>query len=191
MFMKRLYNILLLLELLGLVLFPIVTWAMSMMGSDVVNIFSEDSLRWIFLHFGEMLIPRCFAPIMFFLIALGVWQQPGLRDIKFKGNRFIVYFITYLLLYLLVRWPAIFGYTPLLGIDGSEIPSPWFLFSPYVLAFCIVWLAMMYAYYTGVACTLDSQIELIKKGARQHSPWLLVVMIGNLLLSIVTYALKL
>lgn len=189
MCLKRLYKILLLLEVLGIVLFPIVTWAMSMMGSDVVNIFSEDSLRWIFLHFGELLVPRCFAPIMVLLIALGIWQQPGLRDFNIKRSRFIVYFITYFLIYLLLRWPVIFGYTPLLGIDGSEIPSPWFLFSPYILSFCIVWLAMMYAYYIGIACTFDSQVELIKNSVRQHSPWLLVVMLGNLLFSIVTYAL--
>lgn len=191
MVMKRLYKILLLLELIGIVLFPIVTWAMSMMGSDVVNIFTEDSLRWIFLNFGEMLIPRCFAPFMFCLIALGIWQQPGLRDFKIKGSRVIVYFITYLLLYFLLRWPAIFGYTPLLGIDGSEIPSPWFLFAPYVLCFTIILFALMYAYYTGIACTFDEQTELIKKGVRQNAPWLLVVMLGNLVLSIVGYALKL
>lgn len=189
MYMKRLYNIILLFEFLGLVLFPIVTWAMSMMGSEVVNIFSEDSLRWIFLHFGEMLVPKCFAPIIFLLLALSIWQQPGLRDFKVKRSRVIVYFFTYLLLFLLLRWPAIFGYTPLLGIDGSEIPSPWFLFSPYVLSFSIVLFALLYAYYTGVARTFDSQVELIKNSFRQHSPWLLVVMLGNLLLSIITFAL--
>lgn len=190
--MRRLQNILLLAEIFCIVLFPIVTWAMSMMGSDVVNLFSEDSLRWLFLHFGEMLVPGHFAAIVFMLLAVGIWQEPGIRDINIRSGKSYIYYVLFLfLLSVLLRWPVMLGYTPLLGIDGSEIPSPWFSFSPYVLCITVIFFALIYAYKTGVATTLTSLIELIKSGSRRHAPWLLVVMLGNLLFSIVVYALSL
>lgn len=186
--MRRIYNIILLLELVSLVLLPIVTWAMSMMGSDVVNLFSEDSLRWLFMHFGEMLLPRHFAAIILFLTVLGIWQEPGVRDFRLKGwKAYVGYFLFLFLLQWLLRWPAIFGYTPLLGIDGSEVPSPWFSFSPYVFCITMTVAAMTIAYSNGVATTFSAQFELVQNGIRRHAPWLLVIMLGSLLYSVVRH----
>lgn len=160
-----------------------------MLGGNVVNLFADDSLRWIFLHFDQLLLPEHFACCVFCLMALGIVHESGIFSVKLLSRKAIAYWAIYLLvLFFMLRWPVLFGYSALLGITGSEVPSPWFSFSPFLICITLIIVSLIYAVRVRLIRSFAETFDLVIDGFRRYTPWLLVMMLGNLIYQIIVFA---
>lgn len=142
--MKRILYIVVLVELSLVVLLPVGAWLASVLGCDIQNPVSEDGVRWLFQNGVESLIvsPKALANFVLLLLAAGAVRKSQLLDewivmdegksvfsdkerVKIrKARKYSCFFLLISLACLIL--PLFVPHSPLLGVTGSIIPSPWF-----------------------------------------------------------------
>lgn len=190
--MKKLAYILCLIELALLLLVPLCAWLCSVLGYDVVNLVSEEGLRWLFSHAGRALVSYQLAVIILLLSAIGAVQEchivQQLLQRKGQGRALWVALTFFGVALLLLLSPTVWPHNALLGITGSLVPSPWLVGFP--LALCVICIVTSIL-YGAMTHTLDGFLgipRLMCVGISRYSIWIVNAMLLTILVRIIKFS---
>lgn len=189
--MKRLAYIICLIELALLILVPLAAWLASVLNYDVVNLVSEEGLRWLFSHGGKALLSLQLAFVVLFVSAIGAVEESSIaRDIRqFRQNRkaYTLSGIFFFLSLVALLFPVFVSHNALLGVTGTLLPSPWLMGAP--LALCVVSITTSII-YSAVKGTLGSFMgipRMIAIGISKYSIWIVDVMMLTLIIRMIKF----
>lgn len=191
--MKKLAYIICLVELALLLLVPLIAWLLSVLKFDVVNLVSEEGIRWLFSHGGRALLSLQLAVIVLFTSALGALQESGMladicnKHIHKRAMTVSAVFASISIIILLL--PLFIPQNALLGVTGSLIPSPWLLGFPLALCTTVLVSAIIYAAIKGTLGSFMGIPHMISVGLSKYSIWIVDVMMFTLLVRLVKFCL--
>jgi len=191
--MKRIAEILCLVELLLLILFPIGAWVASMLGADIVNLVSEEALRWLFQHGPEELISVHLALLILFIAAVGAVQECGIITVmrhhehRYQRRALRVSLGCFLFITLLLLTPVVMRQSALLSVTGSLIPSPWLYGFPLAMCVNVIVSSILFAAFNRTLHGIFSITHLLSAGISRYGLLVVDFMMASLLVAIIKY----
>ncbi|MCQ2222376.1 MAG: hypothetical protein MJZ35_01165 [Bacteroidaceae bacterium] len=199
---RKIANVVCVVELALFILVPLIAWVASVLGADVVNLVSEEALRWLFNHGAEMLSSPHLSLLILFLTAIGTLQESKLahhiRILVIRNEAepphrkaligSLLFFFTFLIILFL---PVIFRFTALLSVTGTLLPaSPWLSGFPLALFVDIILTSIIYVAFSSQLYGIEGITRMITQGFVRHGVWIAIVMMGGLLYHIIKYCIS-
>lgn len=196
--MRRLANLLCVTELALFIIVPLVAWVASVLGANIVNLVSEEALRWFFYHAADILSSAHLSLLILALTAVGAMQESGFvsqlyllftnKD-RLQHRKAIFGSIAFLLIVILVLMlPVMFNFTALLSVSGTLFPSsPWLSGFPLALCAGTIATSLLYATFSSQIVGVASITNLLTQGFSRYGIWIVDVMMGGMIYHIVKY----
>lgn len=167
-------------------------WVASVRNADVQSVLSVEGLRWLFTH--SLDDPRrLLSSSLLLLLAFGSVGECGLladlrADAPLRHRRlafgtlvgFLLVFVLFLLFLLL---PS----SPLRGITGTLLPSPFVSGVVPVGAFCVVCLSVVHAYSSSRMGSISRLFHFLARALSRHLLWLFVCLLGLFLYNLICF----
>ena len=189
--MKRLAYIICLVELALMVLVPLAAWLASVLNYDVVNLVSEEGLRWLFNHGGHALLSLQLAFIILLTSAIGAVDESGIvRDIRqFQHNRKAYYTAGafFFLSVVMLLCPIFVPHNALLGVTGSLLPSPWLMGTPLAICVIVITTSIIYSAVKGTLGSFMGIPHMITLGISKYSFWVVDAMMLSLIIRTIKF----
>lgn len=209
--MRKIANILCLLEIVALVVLPIVAWVYNVLGLEAENPFSADAIRWLFTHLSTILVPRHVALLVLAISAIGALQYVGLiggeaavkDDDEYEGTASnnlqnkqraknlqkarVVSLVLLGVIVVLLCLPLVLRSASLLSVTGSVWPSPWLAGFPVLLCMAVVLTALVFGTMTSRLGGLKGIPRLLAFGLSHYGIWVVLAMMGGLIYNSFTY----
>lgn len=190
---NRLAYIILHLLLVAILLTPLISWVLSMLGLPCNNLLTDDGFRWFFLRSTSMLMPWWMFHLLSFLVALGCvqyshlpqyrWHRHTIRQQQGFHTAMLVLSLLVILMLWLVLWPG----SPLLSITGGLKHSPFIHGLPIMLALTVILTSLTYGFVSGVLRQWESIPLSLSYGLRQHATWIVDAIFLSLLIQLLGY----
>lgn len=190
--MRRLAYILCLAELLLLILVPLAAWLASVLKFDVVNLVSEEGLRWLFSHGAKALASYQLIILILLLSAVGAVHESGVyqdfRQSRFRNRPLRITAIFFLFIMLMLVLPFFMTHNPLLGVTGSFAPSPWLYGTPLVFCVTLIFCSLLYSALKGRLKDFMDIPSMLSYGISHHGIWIVVAMMGSFIVRVIKYS---
>lgn len=200
--MRRLANLLCVIELALFLIVPLSAWVASVLGANIVNLISEEAIRWFFNNGSSFLVSPHLALLILALTAIAAVKESQLsihisslllHHKRHSEHRkaFLGALIFFMLVLLLLVLPVIFNYSALMSVSGTFFPSsPWL--SGFPLAFCIdvILSSLIYATFSSQINGVESIVNLFTQGFQRYGIWFVDVMMGGVLYHIIKYCIS-
>ena len=203
--MRRILYAVILLELALVLLLPVAAWLASVLGSDIQNPVSEEGVRWLFQHGASLLVAYPVPLVRYVLVILAIgavressmpddWLALNGRKLTDVGKRNVKRALhsagIFLLCTTMCLVLALFvPHSPLLGVTGSIIPSPWFTGILPAFLLNVIIAATLYSTMRGTLGGLLGIARHFTAGFRFYGEWIGVFMLFSLLMNIGKYCL--
>lgn len=191
--MKKIAYIICLINLALLLLVPLTAWLLSVLNFDVVNLVSEEGIRWLFSHGGKALLSYQLTMVVFLLSAVGVLQESGLaKDIASKHLHKRAFYVSsafFSICFILLLLPTVIPQNALLGVTGSLLPSPWMMGFPLALCLNVIVSGIIYASIKGTLNGFMDIPRMITIGISKYSIWIVDVMMITLIVRLIKFCL--
>lgn len=190
--MQKIGNILCIIELSLFVMVPMAAWLASVLGADVVNLVSEEALRWFFRHAGEVLVSYPLSLIIMVVITMGAFIESGMtgaiREAKSHKKALLISGGTCFVILILLLLPTIIPQNPLMSITGSLIPSPWLNGFPYFLCIDVIISSILFASVEKRLGGILGISRFLSVGIQKYGIWIVNAMMANMIYSLIQFA---
>lgn len=186
--MNKAGAVLILAEAVALVLGVMLAWVLSVLGYEVCNPFSEDSVRWLFSSWSTMVADYGQACVVFILTAVACITESGMIPSLIRKDRTAMYAAAFVLLgAALLLFPLAMTHNPLLGITGRLFPSPWLTGVPFVASCWLIVSSLLFAIAKGKVKGLLSVPEFLSLGFSRFGVWIVAYMLGDFVYNILRH----
>lgn len=168
---------------------PFASWLLNLMGLPVRSMFSDEGLRWLFLHgaesmfdYGAMVGIGCFA-------ALGSLMYVGLDGSLYRRTPFLVSLFFAAVIDALLLLAMLHPRSPLISLTGSLWPSPFLHGLPFALCIGLQVVALIYGLLVQRVRDVHSFASFLCAGMLRYAPWMVCVALCSFLCSGLRYVL--
>ena len=182
----RFRRVLLTIVLVATLLLPMVSWLLSLTGLHVRSLFSDDGLRWLFLHGASSMFGYATQVAFFALQAIGAMRFVRLDGSEYRRFAFLMTLLVAAVFDALLLIAIFHPRSPLVSLTGSLMPSPFLHGLPFALSVGLIICSLVYGLITRRIRHLPSFVAFLCAGMRQFPGELLFVM----LLSHLWYAIR-
>ena len=170
---------------------PFASWLLGLLGLPLRSMFSDEGLRWLFLHGGEsmfsygaMVCAACF-------VALGSMVYSGIDGSDYRRTPFLVSLFFAAIIDALLLLAMLHPHSPLISLTGSLWPSPFLHGLPFALCIGLQLVALIYGLQVRRVHDLHSFVEFLCAGLVRYAPWIVFVVLCSFVWNGLKYVLNL
>ncbi|MCR4920132.1 MAG: hypothetical protein K5945_00290 [Bacteroidaceae bacterium] len=169
---------------------PFASWILSLLGLPVRSMFSDEGLRWLFLHGAESMFSYGAMACTACLVALGSVEYSGMDGSEYRRTPFLVSLFFAAIIDALLLLAMLHPHSPLISLTGSLWPSPFLHGLPFALCIGLQFVALIYALQMRRVNDLHSFVEFLVAGLVRYAPWIVFVMLTSFVWNGLRYIVK-
>ena len=182
-------EVLLSLAALSAAVLPFASWLLNLMGLPVRSMFSDEGLRWLFLHGAESMCSYGAMVGIGFFAALGSLMFVGFEGSLYRRTPFLISLFFAALIDALLLLAMLHPRSPLISLTGSLWPSPFLHGLPFALCIGLQLVALIYGLLVQRVCDVPSFVSFLCAGMIRYAPWMACVALCSFLCSGLRYVL--
>ena len=168
---------------------PFASWLLNLMGLPLRSMFSDEGLRWFFLHGLESMCSYPAAVCLACLAALGSMMYVGLDGNLYRRTPFLVSLAFAAIIDCLLLLAMLHPHSPLISLTGSLWPSPFLHGLPFAVCIGLLCVALLYGLLVRRICDLQTFVAFLCAGPVRYAPWMVCVILCSFVWNALRYLL--